>query len=234
MERVELRMSNDTPFCQLSRSFPDLKIYRWCSSVIDYVVITGDRKQINASSDELMNIVEGIHSRVLQESNERGTKTSSISCRCNVNNSSIRLAESTNLMWESPAFYHNGFEYIKLISFSSGDLSRFFDAASEKGDVRVESKKNVLPESLREIYTISLADIFGNLSELQIRYLKDAIGMGLFSSPRKIKVEDLAHRFGVSKSTMQEHVNKARNKLIRAMEPYLSLYSAEPNMETEN
>ncbi|EQD36244.1 Bacterio-opsin activator, HTH domain protein, partial [mine drainage metagenome] len=75
-----------------------------------------------------------------------------------------------------------------------------------------------------EIYSISLSNILGGLSLLQLKYLRDAIAVGMFSSPKRVKVEDLARSHGLSKSTMQEHINKARNKLLQAMEPYITLY----------
>ena len=46
----------------------------------------------------------------------------------------------------------------------------------------------------------------------------------MFSSPKKVKIEELAKKHGLTKSTMQEHVNKAKNKLIQSIEPYLTLY----------
>lgn len=225
MERVELKIRSDTPFCRFSQAYPDLKIYRWCSSVVDYAEIIGRQNDISESSEKLAEIVNGISSEILLDSGERGRRTTAISCRCNVNNSTIRLAESMNLLWEAPALYYDGYEHIRLISMSHEDLSEFFARVSGKGDVQIVRKKTVQPESLRDIYTISLSDLLGDLSELQLRYIRDAIGMGFFSSPRRMKVEELAARHGVSKSTMQEHVNKARNKLIRAMEPYLALYT---------
>ena len=41
--------------------------------------------------------------------------------------------------------------------------------------------------SLREIYSITLGDIFQNMSTRQVKYLRDAIALGLFDSPPKGK-----------------------------------------------
>jgi predicted DNA binding protein len=74
------------------------------------------------------------------------------------------------------------------------------------------------------MYTISLNEVFGEFSTKQLMFLRDAVSRGMFSTPRKIKVEDLAKARGVTKSTMQEHLNKARNKLMKSMEPYINLF----------
>lgn len=224
MEEIELRLENETPFCVLSKEFPALRIYRWCSSVIDYIEVIGDQNEMKRAMVRLDEVASDLHSQVISSSGSERRQSTAISCRCTVGNSTIRSAESMNLLWEAPAVYQGGFEFLKLISFSPVDTRRFFEESARLGEVQVLKKRTVQPDSLRETYTLSLADILGDLSEKQVRYLRDAIGMGLFTTPRKILVEDLARIHGVSKSTMQEHINKARNKLIQAMEPYLNLF----------
>ena len=224
MEEIELKLVNRTPFCELSKEFPDVMIFRWCSSVIDYVEMYGKVDRMKEAYRRLGEAANSIHSRVLNSGLIGSHSESAISCRCTTHNSSIRLAESMNLLWEAPAVYLNGEEKLKLISFSQKDMERFFEAESKDGTLQLIKKKTILPDSLREIYSITLGDIFQNMSTRQVKYLRDAIALGLFDSPRKAKVEDLAASNGLSKSTMQEHINKARNKLLQAMEPYITLY----------
>jgi predicted DNA binding protein len=224
MEEIELKLTNKTPFCELSREFPDVTVFRWCSSVIDYVEIYGNEYRIKEAHSRLGEVTNAIHSRVLNSDLTEKHSESAISCRCTTSNSSIRLAESMNLLWEAPAIYFKGKESLRLVAFSQGDVERFINAASKDGTVQLVKKKKMLPDSLREIYSISLGDIFQNMSPKQVRYLRDAIAIGIFDSPRKTKIEDLAASNGLSKSTMQEHINKARNKLLHAMEPYITIY----------
>lgn len=224
MEEIEVKLRNTTPFCRLSQEFPNIRIYRWCSSAIDYVELYGDEKDLALAGKRMEGVSEELHSRVLSTTSEKKHATEAISCRCTVENSSIRSAETMNLLWEGPAIYEGGNEYLKLISFSPSDMSEFFDFVTKDGEAEIIKKRKIMPDTLREIYTLSLADVLGGLSQKQITYLRDAIGMGMFASPRKVMVEDLARIHGVTKSTMQEHLNKARNKLIIAMEPYLNLF----------
>ena len=224
MEEIELKLVNRTPFCELSKEFPDVTIFRWCSSVIDYVEMYGKEDRMKEAYRRLGEVANSIHSQVLNSSLIGSHSESAISCRCTTHNSSIRLAESMNLLWEAPAVYFNGKEKLRLISFSQGDMARFFEAVSMDGALQLVKKKTILPDSLREVYSIALGDIFQNMSAKQVKYLRDAIALGLFNSPRKAKVEDLAATNGLSKSTMQEHINKAKNKLLQAMEPYITLY----------
>ncbi len=224
MEEVELILKNSTPFCDLSAEFPEITMFRWCSSVVDYVEIYGESDVVRNATEKLMLITESIDSEVVTSGMIEKHVSAGISCRCTTANSSIRLAESMNLLWEAPAVYANGEEKLRLISFSGNDLDAFYQEASRQGQVVIGRKRKIEPDSLRDVYSISLKDLFGELSPKQALYLREAVGMGMFSSPRGSTVEELAMVHGLSKSTMQEHIDKARNKLIKAMEPYLTLY----------
>ncbi|MCL4447139.1 MAG: helix-turn-helix domain-containing protein [Thermoplasmatales archaeon] len=224
MDEIEISIKNRTPFSVLSQEFPDLTIFRWCSSIIDYVEMYGHKERIEEATERLKGVTERIHSFVITAELAEDSSSTAISCRCSVNNSTIRLAESMNLLWEAPAIYKNGEERLRLISFSNDEFSSFFDKASSWGTVRIIKKKKMRPDSLRDVYSISLKELFGSLSSKQALYFRDAIVRGMFSSPKRVKVEKMANIHGISKSTMQEHLRKAENKLIRSMEPYLTLY----------
>lgn len=224
MEEIEFKLRNDTTFCRLSKEFPDVTILRWCSSIIDYVEVYGSSDRSLEVSAKLEEVTVYLHSSILNTSAGNDSLSAAISCRCSVENSTIRLAETMNLLWVAPATYRDGFEMIKLVSFSQEDTSKFFEHVSSHGEANITRKTKIDPDSLRQIYTVSLGEIFGKLSGKQLTYLRDAVSMGLFSTPRKIMIEDLAKKYGLSKSTMQEHINKARSKLIQSMEPYINLF----------
>ena len=224
MEEIELELKNATPFTLLSQEFPDLTIFRWCSSVVDYVEMYGPKERVQKAARSLKITTQKIHSYVVTEDSSENHSSTAISCRCNVVNSTIRLAESMNLLWEAPAIYKDGRERLRLISFSDAELEQFFKRASANGEIHILRKKKIEPESLRDVYRISLKELLGTLSLKQAKYLREAIGSGMFSSPKKVKIEELAKKHGLTKSTMQEHVNKAKNKLIQSIEPYLTLY----------
>lgn len=224
MEEVELKFVNSTLFCQFSKEFPEITVFRWCSSIVDYVELYGEEQVVKDALERLSHIAEEINSRIVTADSMDKHASAGISCRCTTHNSTIRLAETMNLLWEAPAVYSGGEERLRLISFSSKDIDAFYNEAGKGGEVEIVRKHRVEPDSLRDVYSISLKGLFGDLSTMQARYLREAISMGMFSSPRRMKIEEMARIHGLSKSTMQEHVNKARNKIVQAIEPYLSLY----------
>lgn len=224
MEEIELSLVNSTLFCQFSREFPGITIFRWCSSIVDYVELYGEGREISEARERLAQVAADINSEVVSSGNLDQHASAGISCRCTTHNSTIRLAETMNLLWEAPAVYSEGKERLRLVSFSAADLEEFFREASRNGEVEIVRKRRIEPDSLRDVYSISLKDLFGDLSVKQAKYLREAVDMGMFSTPRRMKIEELARNHTLSKSTMQEHIEKARNKLVKAIEPYLSLY----------
>ena len=151
MEEVELRLVNSTPFCQLSVEFPDITMFRWCSSVVDYVEVYGESKSVKMAMERLKEITESIDSQIVTSDRMEDHVSAGISCRCNTVNSSIRLAESMNLLWEAPAVYANGEEKLRLVSFSGEDLDAFYLEVSRAGKAVIERKKRIEPDSLKDV-----------------------------------------------------------------------------------
>lgn len=225
MYQVTLDLQNRMIFGEFSSRYPKLKIYRWCSSVFDYLEMYGETDEIHDAMIFLGEVANDLHTELTGQTVTGNRATAMMNCRCTVDNSAIRIIESRNFIWQAPASYHGGIETIKLVAFDQGSLSELSEVLGTLGEVTLTSKRKVVPETLRDIYTVALSEITGVLTDKQVRYLTDAISLGFFESPRRIKLEDLAKMHGVSKSTMQEHINKAKNKLILSLEPYLNLSS---------
>src|SRR5206468_9812537 len=49
---------------------------------------------------------------------------------------------------------------------------------------------------------------------------------GYYSSPRDVTTESIARSLGVSRSTYEEHLRKAENRIMGNLIPYLQLFSS--------
>lgn len=124
MYELEMRLSNRLPFAELSSMFPELRIYRWCSSLVGYLEIYGRDHVLSRAEEKIRQLADELHSSLTHRNLHGGRLTVMMGCMCSVRNSTIRMAATIH---------------------------------------------------------------------------------------------------GVSKSTMQEHINKAGNKLLMSLEPYLNL-----------
>jgi len=98
-----------------------------------------------------------------------------------------------------------------------------FKQLREAGRAELISKRElplaVLPSN------VWVHTLFAELTEKQQDALLDAHRYGYYNSPRKVGTEDVAKAAGVSRSTYEEHLRKAENRVMDAIIPYLQLYA---------
>ncbi|MCL4326826.1 MAG: helix-turn-helix domain-containing protein [Candidatus Thermoplasmatota archaeon] len=224
MEEITLKLHHDLPFNNVSKMFPEATIYRWCNSYVDYIEIHSDDAEMDRIIEALPAFIEEIHSETVYISRQKGRASVIIKCRCNINNSTIRMTESESCLWRAPVKYKSGEEEITVISPVQENFRSLYDKLSKIGEVEISRKFQVLPEDLRDNWTVSIMELFSEMTDIQTKYILEAISAGYFDTPRRVSLEELAKRNGISQSTMQEHINKARNRIIYSVEPYLRMY----------
>ncbi|MEM0127395.1 MAG: helix-turn-helix domain-containing protein [Thermoplasmatales archaeon] len=224
MERLEFVSENSLPFCSLSRRYPDLKFFRWCNSAVDYLEFYGNTGSIEALDEALPDIEKSLGSKIVFKRINHGSLVVMFSCRCTVENSTISMAEESGCIWEAPLSYYQGKEQINVFSLTTSSSEKFYSLLQSIGKVSISRKKVFTTGMFRDSFLIRLSDLFGKMTELQLKSLQQSIRMGYFSVPRKGKLSDISRALGSSKSTLQEHLEKAKNKLMESIEPYLDLY----------
>lgn len=224
MEEIKLKLRHDLPFNNISRDFPGAKIFRWCNSYVDYLEFAERGLDKNGIRKEVEKFAEGIGSRIVFSSEKKDYLTLMIICKCSLGNSTLRMAESMDCIVETPVIYEDNYEYLKVISVRNSYFSKFYNRLSSFSEIEILNKSAIHSEDLRNTWTISLSELFHNLSQKQINLASDAVSRGYFDIPKKVSIEELAESNSISKSTMQEHLSKAESKIFRSIESYLRLY----------
>ncbi|MEM0157521.1 MAG: helix-turn-helix domain-containing protein, partial [Thermoplasmataceae archaeon] len=224
MEEIDLKLVNDLPFCRVSQRFPDATMLRWCNSAVDYLEFYAGDDTLDRISEALPDLVASLKSRIIFKSRKENRISVMVACRCTRQNSTIRMAEFDSCLWKAPVKYEKGEENLSVVSLEAENFRQLFDDLNAVGTVEIERKQQIDPESLRDVYTLSMSQLFNPLTGKQMEYLLNAISAGYFSIPRKIELGELATHMGISKSTLQEHVSKATTKVMAFLEPYLRLY----------
>jgi hypothetical protein len=224
MDEVNLILKNSTPFCNLSKSFPDITFLRWCNSSVDYLEFYGNSENLDSIRKDLPGVVRNLNSSIIHSNNAEGRFSALIKCRCTVKNSTIRIAESDNCLWVGPVEYSGGSENLSVVAVEQSNIEALYRDLESIGSIRVVKKQKVEPESMRDLYTISSKRLFGELTEKQVQYILAAIGSGYFDIPRNTDLRALSSRLSISKSTLQEHLSKANSHILKALEPMLFLY----------
>ncbi len=122
-----------------------------------------------------------------------------------------------------PTIYKDGWGYFRLISFDESKTKDVFRDFHKRGPTELIYKRelslSVLPTS------VWVNSLFADLTGKQIDAVLKAHRYGYYSSPRQITTDSIARALGVSRSTYEEHLRKAENRIIGALAPYLQLFA---------
>jgi hypothetical protein len=218
---VAFKIRHDCPFGNLSRKFPSARMFVWCNrehEVIEVVLSEpSQRKQLQKAIDSLADIVD-------VTSDGENVRVITKKCHCTTKNSVGRNLDAHNILHLMPVIYEAGWEYYHAIAFRHGDFKRFVEAAEQLPCELEVLRKSTIQANLGGSVTISVSDLFANLTNKQIDALLASYFMGYFKFPRKTNVMNIAEARRVPRTTFQEHLTKGENKLVAGLVPYLRLF----------
>jgi predicted DNA binding protein len=218
---VSLRASYDYPFIALSRTVPDTPISMWCLWDRELLAVPSRDPAVVAP------VAKAIRKagRVIDHwVDAHATQLYLLKCTCErYPNSPWDLIESHQCWDEPPVVYQDGWANFRVVSFDSDPPRRLYEQLRGMGPAELLRKRelplNVLPTS---VWTHVL---FGDLTEKQAESLLTAHRFGYYNSPRQVTTEHIASSLGVGRTTYEEHLRKAENRVISALIPYLELFS---------
>lgn len=130
-------------------------------------------------------------------------------------------AAGCTVLW--PALFVGGEETYTILSPTRERLDALLARLGAHGSVHLERVVDVQPSALN--VNVPLADITTALTERQLVVLQKAIAEGYYDSPRRTSTEALAATFGVTRSTLEEHLRKAER---RVLEGFAGVLAAQP------
>jgi predicted DNA binding protein len=129
--------------------------------------------------------------------------------------------EIINLM---PVLAEKGAQHYRLIAFRHEALAELLGRLERRG-FRVEVTGKAPFNGLVSDTLIPLNAIVDRLTGKQVDAILAAYNSGYYQTPRRVNVEAIAARAHVPRTTLQEHLNKAENKLISSVVPQIQLYA---------
>ncbi|MBX5327404.1 MAG: helix-turn-helix domain-containing protein [Candidatus Bathyarchaeia archaeon] len=132
--------------------------------------------------------------------------------------------DSLNLLHVSPVVYEKGWEYYRIIAFRHGDVKRLLQRLEERGFVFEILRKVPFDGFIASSLTLTADALFSALTEKQTDALLTAFTHGYYRLPRKASIQSIASKKRVPRTTYQEHLKKAENKLITSLVPYIQLF----------
>lgn len=218
---IQIKARTDNPIHRLTEKYPSLKIWMWCNFVQDvYEIVSDNPEEFHGAVEEFRRLYNVLDETEIS-TNIRLITQNCVCSRETTVHDNIQELEILNLM---PIYYTRGHEYYRLIAFRHEALAELFDRLTDQGfqvDVLEKAPFNgMVSDSL-----ITLSSLVGSLTDKQVDAIVAAYNTGYYQTPRRVNVQTIADRARVPRTTLQEHLNKAENKLISSIIPQIQLYA---------
>lgn len=215
-----VRVRHPCPFCQFSETFPDAEMTLWVSALTDLFQVTYpaeyDAQHMLSVGKELLG-----YSEAFQDSNSILFLTQQPFLE--EIDSVMAVAAETDCMLVPPMTFHEGWETHRLVTRSQDNVRRFVGEVAKKGQVEVLSLKSLDHVDLMNDVGAVPGMLLEGLTEKQAHVLTTAYESGLFDVPTRAKMDAVADRIGLSRSTFGEHLRKAEYEVLRNLYPFLKL-----------
>ncbi|MCD2203950.1 helix-turn-helix domain-containing protein [Halobacterium sp. KA-6] len=219
---ASIRVKHECPYRSISERYPDLTIREWPLSDCQVLEITSEE----TPTDELLEEIDQLGTVLHESADEDGYHVVTQSCLCSLDESIIDRFEKHNCLYQSPTIYRQGWEHYTVIAFDGEDIRALLDDLRSDREIELLSKTSISEKQVPHSMLAPVDQLFENLTDRQVAALQLALETGYYEQPRKTSLRDLAEQTSVARSTYEEHLRKAENKLLTNAGQFLRLVTA--------
>lgn len=202
----------------------DTTVELWCNDHCDLLHVSGGAgadEGPNTGAEAVVAHVEeavGIRERIVEDDERLLITDACLKERGTEQNDTIEaiLAEHDCLL-VPPLKYADGAKWCRVLALAPENLTAFYRDVAAEFSVTVESKREVgSVTGDRPLLTLDSA--LPDLSPRQREAFELAVEMGYYEIPRETTTGELAEEMDVERRTFEEHLRRAENKLLGALE----------------
>jgi predicted DNA binding protein len=222
MYETSIRVKHECPYREISERYPDLTIREWPLSDCQVLEITSE----TTPTEELLDDISQIGTVLHESEDEDGYHVVTQSCLCSLEQSIIDRFEEHNCLYQSPTIYRQGWEHYTVVAFDGEDIRDLLGDLRSDREIELLSKTSISETQIPHSMLAPANQLFENLTDRQLAALQLALERGYYEQPRKTSLRDLAEQTTVARSTYEEHLRKAENKLLTNAGEFLRLVTA--------
>ena len=218
------RTHNESSFSDLTRRFPSTSVFIWCNrenDVFEVVVRNPDEYPLVVAEIRSWN-TEGV---VEEISDDRRLYLNVHECHCMGQDTIVRHIGKLDILNIFPNMVENGWTYYRLIVFKHEHFEELIRRFEKRGWYYKIMRKAPFDGFIASSLTLSADALFSGLTERQMDAILTAHRHGYYNLPRNADVQDIAAKENVPRTTFQEHLMKAENKLVAALVPHMKLFN---------
>jgi predicted DNA binding protein len=219
---ASFRVKHECPYREISEHYPDLTIREWYLSDCQVIELTSPE----SPTDELLEEIDRLGTVLHESVDESGLHVVTQSCLCSLEDSIIERFEEFNALYQPPTIHRQGWEHYTVIAFDESDVRALLQDLENDRDIEVLSKTAITEQQIPHSMLAPVDQLFEDVTERQMAALRLALESGYYEQPRKTSLRELADQTAVARSTYEEHLRKAENKLLTNAGQFLRLVTA--------
>lgn len=211
LHQASFRLRHECPYRDLSEGYPDLTIREWYLSDCQVLEISSEE----APSEELLEDVDSLGTVLHKTVDDSGVNVVMQACKCDLENSIVETFEAHNCLYQPPTVHRQGWEHYTVIAFDEADIRAIYEELEADRDVEVLAKTGLEERQIPHTMLAPVDQLFDGVTDRQLAALHVALDNGYYEQPRQASVDELAAGTSVARSTYEEHLRKAENKLVK-------------------
>lgn len=219
---ASFRVKHECPYREISERYPDLTIREWYLSDCQVVELTSSE----SPDGELLEQIDELGTILHESIDDSGLHVVTQSCLCSLEDSIIERFEQFNCLYQPPTIHRQGWEHYTIIAFDEGDVEELLQDLVADRDIDVLSKTAITEQQIPHSMLAPVDQLFETITDRQMAALRLALESGYYEQPRGTSLRKLADRTSVARSTYEEHLRKAENKLLTNAGQFLRLVTA--------
>jgi predicted DNA binding protein len=219
---ASFRVKHECPYRAVSERHPDLTIREWYLSDCQVIEVTAP----GSPTDDLIEEIDRLGTILHRSVDESGLHVVTQSCLCSLEDSIIDRFEEYNCLYQPPTVHRQGWEHYTVIAFDERDVRALLRDLEADREIEVLSKTAITEQRIPHSMLAPVDGLFEDVTDRQLAALRLALESGYYEQPRNTSLRDLADRTAVARSTYEEHLRKAENKLLTNAGQFLRLLTA--------
>jgi predicted DNA binding protein len=223
MFEVVFKAAHDGFYSNLSRRFPSFRKFFWCNYSNDIIeILVDDTEEYRLVMDE---VAKYKPSGIIEESIDQMKFHLVVkNCTCTDENTVGKYMGSLDVLHVFPVITEKGWEYHRVLFFKHEDFEELVQRLTENGFIIEILRKVPFDGYIGGSLALNTDTLMSDLTEKQVDALLTAYKYGYYYLPRKADVQTIANKIQVPRTTFQEHLKKAENKLMAALVPYVQMF----------
>jgi predicted DNA binding protein len=216
---ASVKVKHECPYRTISERHETLTIREWFMNEHQILEVSAP----TTPTDELADAIDALGT-VMFESIEPDSLYAVVqSSLCSLDDSLISRFEAHNCLYMPPTIYRQGWEHYTVTAFDDGTVQALLGDLDADREIEVLSTKPMDTRRVHHSQLVTTNTLFDGLTPRQLEALCIAVDNGYFDQPRGASVAQLADQTSVARSTFEEHLRKAQNKVFKNAENLLRL-----------